>query len=96
MMQVQKFISAKIVEYTKAITLIPHIKENIKEDFYVMSDEWGSYKSLYKNYIHYVIKHKEGRYVDGRIYANTIEGFWSFLKRGLLGTYHLTTFSFLF
>ena len=26
--------------------------------------------------------------MDGNVYTNTIEGFWSLLKRGLLGIYH--------
>jgi hypothetical protein len=69
---------------------MPHIEENVKEDCYVMTDECGAYKWLYKNYIHYVIKHKQKQYVDGKVHTNTIEDFWSFLKRGLFGTYHLT------
>ena len=32
--------------------------------------------------------HGKGQYVDGRIYTNTIEGFWSILKRGIIGIYH--------
>ena len=56
-----------------------------------MTDEWLSYKSLYKNYIHSVIKHKEKEFVRGRIHTNTIEGFWSLLKRGIVGIYHSTS-----
>ncbi len=29
--------------------------------------------------------------MNGRIYTNTIEGFWSLLKRGIIGIYHFTT-----
>jgi len=72
---------AKMVKNTKAIALIPHIKESIKEDSYIMSDEWCSYKSLYKNYIHYAIKHKAGQYVDGKVHTNTIEVFGLFETR---------------
>lgn len=28
------------------------------------------------------------QFVDGDIYTNTIEGFWSILKRGIIGIYH--------
>ena len=83
-------VIARVVPNTQKYTLMPHIEENIKEDCYVMTDEWGAYKWLYQNYIHYVIKHKEKQWVDGKVHTNTIEGFWSFMKRGLLGTYHLT------
>jgi hypothetical protein len=41
------------------------------------------YKSLQRIYDHTFIKHNEGEYVNGRIHTNTIEGFWSLLKRGI-------------
>jgi hypothetical protein len=49
------------------------------------------YKSLRKIYDHSFVKHNEGEYVNGGIYTNTIEGFWSLLKRGIVGIYHSTT-----
>ena len=85
-----KLIS-KVVEDTKSKTLIPHILENVKENSEVMTDEWLSYKSLCKNYLHFVINHKEKEFVKGRIHTNTIEGFWSLLKRGIVGIYHSTS-----
>ena len=36
---------------------------------------------------HYTVKHKEW-YVDGWKHTNTIEGFWSLLKRAWHGTHH--------
>jgi hypothetical protein len=34
------------------------------------------------------VTHSRGEYVRGKIHTNTIEGFFSNLKRGLVGTYH--------
>ena len=48
----------------------------------------GDIRGLSTQYQHFVIKHGEGRYVDGIIHTNTIEGFWSHFKRGLNGIYH--------
>lgn len=39
-------------------------------------------------FYHYSVDHGKGKYVDGRIYTNTIEGFWSIFKRGIIGIYH--------
>ena len=37
------------------------------------------------------VKHKEKEFVNGNVYTNTIEGFWSLLKRGIIGIYHFTS-----
>lgn len=36
---------------------------------------------------HYVVNHQR-RYVDGMTHTNTIEGFWSLLKRAWYGSHH--------
>lgn len=43
---------------------------------------------LEKDYSHDTIRHGDGVYVVGDIYTNTIEGYWSQLKRGIFGIYH--------
>lgn len=41
--------------------------------------------------MHFVVKHAEGEFVTGNAHTNTIEGFWSLLKRGIIGIYHFTS-----
>jgi transposase len=41
-----------------------------------------------KGYRHERIPHAEQVYVVGNVHTNTIEGFWSLLKRGISGVYH--------
>ena len=41
-----------------------------------------------KGYQHRRIKHSAKVYVVGNIHTNTIEGFWSLVKRGIGGVYH--------
>ena len=82
-----KLIS-KVVENRKSKTLIPIIKENVKENSVINTDELLSYNSLYKNYNHFSVNHSLKEYVRGKVHTNTIEGFWSFLKRGFKGIYH--------
>ncbi|MGB7542790.1 MAG: transposase [Burkholderiales bacterium] len=37
---------------------------------------------------HGMVRHSAGEYVVGAIHTNTIEGFWSTVKRGIVGTFH--------
>ena len=44
-----------------------------------------------RGYIHEVVDHSHGEYIKHGFHTNSIEGFWSQLKRGILGIYHLVT-----
>jgi len=65
-------------------------KEYILPDSIVYTDEWTGYNGLEKmnGYEHRRINHSAGVYVVGDIHTNTIEGFWSLVKRGIGGVYH--------
>jgi transposase-like protein len=84
-------VIAKKVKDVSGKTLKSFIKENVKTDSTIMTDEWKSYNGLSLNYNHSVVKHNIGEYVNGDIYTNTLEGFWSLLKRGIVGQFHYVT-----
>lgn len=56
----------------------------------IFTDELPAYQGLDKmnGYVHKRINHSAGIYVDGDVHTNTIEGFWSLMKRGIGGVYH--------
>jgi transposase-like protein len=62
------------------------IRENIEAGAAIFSDELKSYNGLDADYQHAVINHAV-EYVNGNVHTNTMENFWSLLKRGLHGTY---------
>jgi transposase-like protein len=82
---------AKKVKSTSAEYLTPEIIKTIKEAATLYTDEWGVYRGLDRLYNHLFVKHNSGEYVNGNIYTNTIEGFWSLLKRGIVGIYHFVS-----
>ena len=51
-------------------------------------NQWVGYKHLYKDFPHVAVDHSQGDYVIGAVHTNTIEGFWSLVKRSMIGTYH--------
>ena len=59
---------------------------NVKESE-LMTDEYHAYNALSSQLKHHVINHQE-QYVDGDKHTNTIEGFWSLLKRAWYGQHH--------
>jgi hypothetical protein len=54
----------------------------------ICTDEHKGYLGLRPNYPHKIIRHTTGSYVHGNIHTNTVEGFWSIFKRGIVGTFH--------
>lgn len=81
-------VTTEIVPNTKGKTLTTVIKNMVKEGSIVVSDGWRGYSQVHKNYEHKSIPHNKGQYVKDNYHTNSIEGFWSLLKRGILGIYH--------
>src|SRR5229473_1035140 len=74
------------VDSRKKKDLQPLIRERIEAGAAIFSDELKSYDGLASDYQHAVIDHAV-EYVNGNVHTNTMENFWSLLKRGLHGTY---------
>lgn len=53
----------------------------------LMTDQFRGYQVVGKEMKHSIINHQE-QYVDGIVHTNTIEGFWSLLKRAWYGQHH--------
>ena len=75
---------------TTAKTLCGTVREYVLPNSTVFTDEFQSYNTVSKGrrYTHQRIKHAEKVYVVGNVHTNTIEGFWSLVKRGIGGVYH--------
>jgi transposase len=70
--------------------------ERILPESTIFTDEHHSYTGLDKmGYEHKRIQHTAGVYVLGDIHTNTIEGFWSLVKRGIGGVYHAVSRKYL-
>jgi transposase len=63
--------------------------ERILPESNVFTDDYNAYHGMEKHgYTHQRINHSAGVYVLGNVHTNTIEGFWSLVKRGIGGVYH--------
>lgn len=91
MVERQGKLIAKKVSGVSGETLTKEMINSIKIATTVYTDEYRGYKRIGAIYNHSTINHKYGEYVNDRIHTNTIEGFWSLLKRGIIGIYHFTS-----
>jgi transposase len=91
-------VMAIVTPDAKATTVLPIIAEKILPSSIVYSDTYTIYDTvgfMKQNYDHRRINHSEKVYVMGDIHTNSIEGFWSLLKRGIGGVYHSVSTKYL-
>lgn len=65
----------------------PHAYRWIKEGSRIHTDSARAFKETFRGEKHEMVNHMEGEYVRGDVHTNTIEAFWSSVKRGINGTY---------
>jgi transposase len=82
-------VKAQVVQNIRRATLQPIITSSVQKGTAVMTDELPIYRKLGDvGYQHQTVKHKDLVFVRGEAHTNSVEGFWSQLKRSLDGTHH--------
>lgn len=82
-------IIAKSTPNVTADTLTGMVKEYVLPASTVFTDDFSGYDRLKSHgFTHHRINHSAKVWVMGDIHTNTIEGFWSLVKRGIGGVYH--------
>lgn len=79
-------VKAQVVENLQTSTIKPLIEENILPCANVYTDQAKHYHFLQNRYVHESVNHAI-EYVRGNVHTNSIENFWSLLKRTIKGTY---------
>ncbi len=79
-------VKLRVVKTTRRAELMPHVLKNVQPGSAVFTDALMSYRGLDLAYDHAVIDHAVA-YAQGNVHTNSIENFWSLLKRTLGGTY---------
>ena len=68
-------------------TLSAFLNENVDKDSLLITDEFGGYRGMSRYMQRATIDHS-ARYSEGIVNTNTIEGFWSLLKRAWYRSHH--------
>ena len=91
-------VVARVVADVKEKTILRIMAERILPKSTVFSDCYTTYDNvagMRQGYEHQRINHSAKVYVMGDVHTNTIEGFWSLLKRGIGGVYHAVSEKYL-
>jgi transposase len=82
-------VKAQTTDDVKRSTIYPIVQKHIEKDSTIYTDEYVTYDKIkVLGYKHERVNHESKVFVIGNAHTNTIEGFWSLLKRGIGGVYH--------
>jgi transposase-like protein len=82
-------VVARVIDNVDRVTLESFVREAVSNKVSLLcTDDFSGYRRLRRRYRHGVIDHSTGQHVVGAVQTNTIEGFWSLVKRGIVGNYH--------
>ncbi len=79
-------VRTQIVDKRQKQNMQPLVREHVQAGAALYTDALKAYIGLDSDYEHEVVDHAV-EYVRGKVHTNTIENFWSLVKRQLHGTY---------
>ena len=81
-------VNLNIIDYVDEDALVKFIQDTVVEDSITYTDGYGGYNGLnWAGFVHDFVNHNK-QFVKGKVHTQTIEGFWSYLKRKIKGTYY--------
>jgi transposase-like protein len=82
-------VIAKMIPDATTGVLGSRVQKKVLPKSIVYTDDWRGYDELTgKGYGHTRVKHSQAIYVAGDAHTNTVEGFFSLVRRGISGAYH--------
>jgi hypothetical protein len=78
---------ARLIANTNTETLDGFVREAVSEKVSLLATDEHS-RELDDIFPHGVVSHSKKQYVNGAIHTQTIDGFWSLLKRDIMGSFH--------
>jgi len=89
-------VVARVLHRASGDEIFGFIRETVSNKVSLLAtDAWPGYKGLPEAIPHASVDHHRKQYVVGAVHTNTIEGFWSIFKRGVVGTFHKVSAKYL-
>jgi len=80
-------VTAHVIPSRQKQTIMAHVARRVDPDSVVYTDNAHVYGTVPAKR-HETVNHHAGEYVRGEAHTQTIDGFWSLVKRGIDGTHH--------
>lgn len=85
-------VRTMVIPDTNVGTMRDKVITNVAKDARLITDSHRSYHNLYDTFDnHKMVKAVDGYKTNKLDHTNTIEGYWSILKRGIVGTFHFVS-----
>jgi transposase-like protein/DNA-directed RNA polymerase subunit RPC12/RpoP len=82
-------VRSQVMRHVTGKNLKEVLKSNVEPSATIMTDDFRAYRKAAKDFAkHESVNHSAKEYVRGDAHTNTVEGFFSLLKRGVVGTFH--------
>jgi transposase-like protein len=82
-------VRSRAVRNVTGKTLRRVLDDHLDPSAHLMTDDFRAYRKPGKRFAsHQSVNHSAGEYVRGDAHTNTVEGYFSLLKRGINGTFH--------
>ena len=82
-------VRSQVMKYVTGKNLKAVLKSNVAPSATIMTDELPAYRKATKDFAsHQAVNHSAGEYVRGLAHTQSVDGFFSLLKRGVVGTFH--------
>jgi transposase-like protein len=89
-------VVARVIARTDTATTEGFVRQAVSDKVsLIATDEHSGYRNLGKDFPHGFVRHGRGEYVAGAVHTQTIDGFWSLLQRGIMGTFHKVSAKYL-
>lgn len=79
-------VKAQVISRAKMSEIMPLVTQYVEKNSTLYTDASHAYDMAYADYVHDTVNHSI-EYVRGNVHTNSIENFWSLLKRSIRGTY---------
>ncbi len=85
-------VHLKVMNHADGLTIKPVLKQQITPESTLVTDGFGGYFGLDKHFDKHVkMNHQKGKRKEGIYNLSRIEGFFSTIKRAIIGQYHTIT-----